>query len=453
MKQRKASSAALWIPGAWLVLLGSRPVSYWLSHFGIQSGATSALEGNPIDIWIFLALILGAVVVLVRRGFAWGSFARMNKALILIYAYLAVSAVWADYSVPTLKRAIKDFGSVLVALVLLTERDPVGAIRTVFVRVSYLLFPLSVVFIKYFPDIGRTPSRGGENLFCGVCEHKSGLGVMVFVIGQLILFDLLEMRRERGARMQRTEEWIRYGMVGMCFWLLSTCNSASALISFVLGCLILWGTTRSLRLGNPKRMVVRGLAVLVGVALVETTFDASTAILEALGRSPSLTGRTLIWELAKEAQHHPLLGTGYYSFWDTAGAEMIIERWGGALRTTHNGYLEMYLDGGLVGVGLLILLLLVWGRRSVKRMLGGSLFGRMTLMFWVLAVIFNNSEALFFRLNPLWFTLLLTMIECPFPARSAEVVPVLPTDDTGTLARDWQTNLSTSNAGGTAVHA
>ncbi len=48
-------------------------------------------------------------------------------------------------------------------------------------------------------------------------------------------------------------------------------------------------------------------------------------------------------------------------------------------------------------------------------MLGGTLFGRVGFMTWVLAIIFNHSETAFFRLLPMWFALLLMMIECPRP--------------------------------------
>jgi hypothetical protein len=37
----------------------------------------------------------------------------------------------------------------------------------------------------------------------------------------------------------------------------------------------------------------------------------------------------------------------------------------------------------------------------------------MGLVFWILAIIYNLSESSFFRLDPLWFVLLLVTIDCP----------------------------------------
>jgi exopolysaccharide production protein ExoQ len=428
MELRRASSNGVWIAGVWLAVISSRPVSYWLSLVGIQGGATSNLEGSPLDLAVFLGLMVAAVVTLGRRGFNWGQFSGRNKALVLIYAYLVLSAVWAEHGFPTLKRAVKDFGMVLVALVLLTEAEPLEAIRIVFVRVSYLLFPLSVVLIKWFPELGRTVGRGGDFIFSGVCEHKSSLGCTVLVMGLMIVVDLVAIRDSRTQRKPRIALWIRYGMIAMTLWLLLICQSATGLICFVLGSCILWGTKRLLRLGNPRQMIFRCLAVLFCLVVIEETFDVSTAIMTALGKNRTLSGRTEIWDIVEQAQTDPLLGSGFYSFWESGAADTAVKRFAGVLNTAHNGYLEMYLDGGLIGVGLLIGVLLAWGRRSIQRLLEGSLFGRTAFMFWVLAILFNNSETSFFRFNSLWFALLLTMVACPdafchveAPAQVAEV--------------------------------
>ena len=108
------------------------------------------MEGNPVNTFVYAILIASALIVLSKRGFNWGIAISRNKALFLIYFFLAISAFWSELPFVSLKRLIKDFGGVPVALIILTELDPITAFRTIFVRVSYLLFPLSIVFIKYF---------------------------------------------------------------------------------------------------------------------------------------------------------------------------------------------------------------------------------------------------------------------------------------------------------------
>lgn len=409
---RQLPSSALWIPAIWLAIVGSRPVSLWLSNIGINVGGNSNLEGSPVDMVFFLGLMILAVVVLVRRGFDWAAFATKNKVLLILYLYLALSAIWSEHGLPTLKRAVKDFGHVLVALVLLSEADPFTAMRVVFVRTSFVLLPLSVVFIKYFPSIGRVPDRSGSALLSGVAIHKNELGVLILVLGLLLMADLIAMRL-RPEGQNKNDEKVRYGVLAVGLWLLLACQSVASLVCSVLGGLLLWGTGRLLRMQHPNRMFLRCLGIVTCLAVLEYGFNLSGMVLLALGRDSTLTGRTQIWEMVERTHTDPLLGCGFYSFWSTEGAQEISELFKGTLGTVHNGLLEMYLDGGAVGLALLLLLLLVWGRRSVQQMLEGTVLGRLTLVFWVVAVIHNFSETGYFRFSPLWFTLILLMIECP----------------------------------------
>jgi len=63
-------------------------------------------------------LIAAATIVLCNRGFNWGDFVSRNKAICLIYSYLVLSMVWSELPGISLKRIVKDFGCVLVGLVI-----------------------------------------------------------------------------------------------------------------------------------------------------------------------------------------------------------------------------------------------------------------------------------------------------------------------------------------------
>lgn len=412
MRLRSLSSSALWIPAIWLFFIGSRGPTLWLADLGINVGATDNLEGSPLEMAVFLGLMLAALFVLVQRGFDWGAFIGRNKALIVVYLFLVMSAAWSVVGFVSMKRAIKDFGHVLVVLVLLTEADPMRAMRVVYVRLSYVLFPLSVLFIKYFPDIGRMHSRGGDWLFTGVTLHKNCLGCTVFIFGLFVVLDLMEMKRRREEH-KRIDEWIRYGILAMGVWLLLTCNSLTSMICLGLACLLLWCTGRLQRLPNPKQTLFRYLMIAGCLVALEYAFDISGTISELAGRGRKMSGREWIWEMVEQAHTNPFFGCGFYSFWNTPTAREVSELFLGTLSTVHNGLLETYLDVGYIGCGLLILLLLVWGWRSVQGALEGTVKGKLMLSFWPLAIMYNFSETSYFRFTPLWTTLLLLMIECP----------------------------------------
>ncbi len=413
MKLRRAASKAVWIPALWLAVISCRPASYWLSLLGIGEVSESNLAGSPVDLAVYMVLIGFALIILVRRRLAFAQVLTSNKVLVAVYAFFLVSTLWADHPFPTLKRVVKDFGSVFVALVILTEKDPLATMRLVFSRVAYVLFPISLITIKWFPSIGMTNSRGGDRIFSGVCEHKSSLGSLVFCLGLVILCDLVLLRKVPAEQRRTKDTAIRLGMLVLSLWLLLLCKSVTSLLCFILGGVILWGTGLLMRLSNPAQMLVRCVAVFCVLGAAEMMFDVSGAVLQLFGKDRTLTDRTMIWEMVTSAQSNRLLGSGYFSFWESSVAERTIAQFAGQLRTAHNGYIETYLDGGIVGLSLLVILLLVWLRGSIAGLLRGTFWGRMVFMYWVLGVMFNNSETAFFRLHPLWFTLLVTMIVCP----------------------------------------
>jgi exopolysaccharide production protein ExoQ len=415
-KLRHFSSSALWIPSIWLAILGSRSPAHWLSSFGLyHSGPVEdASGGNPLDSAFFLGVLLLSIVVLQRRKFAWGRFISQNKILCLIYIYFLCSSLWADYSVPTAKRVTKDFGSVLVALILITDRNPIEAIRMVFVRIAYILLPLSILFIKYFPAIGRVPNRSGSNLFAGVAAHKNTLGFAVFVLGVAVLVDLLALRQSRSVQASRIHEFIRYFVLLIAGWVLLVCDSKTALLCLVLGGALLVFTKKLARFKRPGRVVGIALGSVALILLLEVSFSVSATVLALLGRDPTLTGRTEIWQSVLAAPTNPLIGCGFYSFWSTEMAQPIIEPFG-ELKTAHNGFIETYLDGGLIGLTLLILFLLGAGWHNVNRVVTGALIGRVGLVFWTVIIIYSISETTFFRQSPLWFALILVAIDYRYP--------------------------------------
>ena len=104
-----------------------------------------------------------------------------------------VSVLWAHSPLASFKRWFKEFGNIVVLLVILTEEDPQQAIRAVFVRCGFVLIPLSLVFVRWFPDLGRHYNiHSGEMEAVGVTCQKNSLGVMILACSLLIFWDWIE---------------------------------------------------------------------------------------------------------------------------------------------------------------------------------------------------------------------------------------------------------------------
>ena len=109
-------SSATWIPTLWLMINGSRQVSQWIDGPGGLS-AQALSEGNPVDKIIYSTLIAAAGWVLVRRRVRVGEILRSNLAIVLLLLYAALSVLWSEFPLISLKRWIKALGDPIMVLV------------------------------------------------------------------------------------------------------------------------------------------------------------------------------------------------------------------------------------------------------------------------------------------------------------------------------------------------
>ena len=393
------ASPALWLPVLWLFVTGSRFVSQWIDLGSTQD--VSYYDGSPVDAAYFLVLICAGFVVLMRRSVSLGDLIRRNLWLALAVGYGLVSVAWSEEPTIAIKRWIKALGHPVMALVLLTDPDPAAALRTVLKRCAYLLLPLSALFIKYFPQFGRGfDGWTGEVSNTGVGLTKNDLGYVCMTLGLFLFWHLLTARREADGRRNREETWISLALLALALWLLSLSSSTTSLLMLLIGCTTVAG------LGSPfisKRYFGTLLifAVVVGTTL-EYSFDVSTLALELLGKSPTLTDRTLVWADVLALQDRPILGFGFESYWLGMRLELLWEKWWWKPNQAHNGYIETYLNLGAVGVTLLGLVIISTYRKIVASFDTDFDFARLRMGLLLAILAFNVTEAAFKGVHFMW---------------------------------------------------
>src|SRR5437588_4240384 len=154
-KRTYGVSAAIWIPLLWVWIIASKPLSYWFASGSAASQVTDIAEGSFLDRNGYLVLIVLGLIVLAKRRIRWNQVFVENRWLWLFYLFCAVSVIWSPIPFVAFKRWVKDIGTIVMILIMLTEVNPTVAIRVVFLRCAYLLVPLSVLFIKYYPELGK----------------------------------------------------------------------------------------------------------------------------------------------------------------------------------------------------------------------------------------------------------------------------------------------------------
>jgi exopolysaccharide production protein ExoQ len=141
----------------------------------------------------------------------------------------------------------------------------------------------------------------------------------------------------------------------------------------------------ALRLRVPLYAFVFIITFLASVGL-SFVFANSDRVMGLLGRSSNLTGRTEIWSMVISfIPQRPILGYGYSAFWLGASPEsLVVNRvLGGPVQYSHNGYLEMLLTLGAIG----LLLTLVFIGAGIKRALDLSRQRQFGTELWPLAFL------------------------------------------------------------------
>jgi exopolysaccharide production protein ExoQ len=403
-KDRK-TPMALWVPVTWMFILASRLPSVWLGGSGTRLSAGPALEeGDPLDRNVFFGLMLIAIGILISRAFPWADFFKRNLALTLFLSFALVSFSWSDFPLIALKRWARDLGGYLVVLVVLSDSSPLDAVRTLLRRVSYALISLSIVLIKYYPSLAIAYEPwSGTATYAGATTSKNMLGIACLVSGLYFFWDTIVRWPERKRR--RTNQIILLNVLflAMTLWLLHMCNSATSRLSLVLGCLVIVAVHSKSLKRHPGFLKLMAPATFLVYVILAYGFGLAGSFASAAGRDPTLTGRTQIWDAVLSLHTNPLLGTGYETFWLGPRLEKVRQAAGegAGLNEAHNGYLEAYLNLGMIGVSLLLGFVIAGYRNICKRLKPVSSFGSLTLSIWT-AFLFHNLTEADFRSGVLW---------------------------------------------------
>lgn len=410
--KEKSTSLALWVPVIWMFIQGSRLPSQWLG--GQLGQASQALEeGNPLDRTVFLVLILLAIGILLSRSFQWGRFFTYNRALTAFLFFALVSVGWSDFPFVAFKRWFRDLGNYLVILVVLFEPRPLEAIRTLFRRLCYLLVPLSILLIKYYPQIGKQYSYWtGANMYVGVTTGKNLLGVVCLISGLFFLWDTIMRWPERRRGQAKRIILLNVVFLAMTLWLLNLASSVTARVCLALGCLVIAAAHSRLLKRHPVFLKVLIPASFFLYLILAFAFNLNGDLAGAVGKDPTLTDRTKIWSIVLSMHTNPLIGTGYESFWMGSRLAFFWEKGLGSINEAHNGFLEMYLNLGLIGLLLMVWFLIASYQTICKRLRPFSSLASFTLAIWITMLFYCVTEA-GFRSGLMWLAFLVAGIAVP----------------------------------------
>lgn len=420
-KRRKTVSWAIWLPTIYLIIVGSRPLSSWFGGNGWSGqGLANSAEGSPIDQVFFFSLLVGSFIVATSRGAQWGKLFTSNLPLMLFYGYFILSILWSEDPMGSSKRMFKDFGMLFVMGLMLTEKNPLEAIGAVYVRCACVLFPFSAVCIRWVPEVARRFALNGDIEYMGVTTQKNTMGEIAIVFSLFTVWDYLETKPAK-FRWSKIP-WDRILVLLMGVWCLQMCQSKTGLLCLLIGAGLL------LRRGWLASKLVSRVAFVSALCVPYILFFAQqyssviAPIVALVGRNMTFTGRADIWQHINLDTVNPVIGYGFYNFWGGTGGQRVNQLMGETIPNAHDGYVDLYLDGGVIGLILLCFMLISYSNRLIK-ILPTQRIHRLRFAMLVAAIIYNVSESNWARLSAMWFTTVLVLSYVPSLRPAAKRLP------------------------------
>lgn len=216
--------------------------------------------------------------------------------------------------------------------------------------------------------------------------HMSRVG---FLFAMLALVDV-----------RRRLVWCFATLIATLLVLLST--SATALLGLMLGFGVVCAGAIA-QAGRLRAILLIWLGVTVSVSFTAVLLLWPEQFFELIGKDPSLTGRTDIWiALVDSIAARPWLGYGYGAFWnpDSTPAYWVRVAVEWDAPTAHNGWLDVALSVGLIGMSLFALSYVFTLARAVAAGLDHR-FALFSLGFLAQLALFSFSESVLLEQNSL----------------------------------------------------
>jgi exopolysaccharide production protein ExoQ len=161
----------------------------------------------------------------------------------------------------------------------------------------------------------------------------------------------------------------------------------------------------------------------VAAAAAYAVYLYSSNLLTLVGKDSTLSERTLIWAAAWQAALlHPVLGYGFAAFWrglyGPSQGVVLVAGWG--LAQAQDGFLDVWLGIGLVGVALVAAMAAQAVRNAIRcgHLSGDQAYVRWGLVVILSTLIFNIGESSIGLFRMTWFLFLLAAIGLDQAARA-----------------------------------
>jgi len=366
------------------------------------------VEGNITLQALWLSIYMITALLLLFHWRQMVPIVRQNYWVLSLIGLAFISIAWSEVPMMTLRRSIALLGTTAFGIYLAIRYSPMELLKLL-AGVLGLIAVLSLGFVLLLPEYALHEDGNWR----GIYINKNFLGSMMSLAAITWLVYFLCTSKVH---------LVAVGFCGFSVALLLLSNSITSIfiLLMLLSVLVLYGLFQWPRMRNPGPVILIVLTVLGLTIMLVTNLDI---LLFALGRNETLSGRTELWKAIGEViQQRPWTGYGFGAFW--LGSEGMSGYIGQLLHWypghAHNGFLDIWLQLGLVGVILFTItlirnlfkaLILAWREKGLVSMV--------PLLLLLFMTLHNITESTFMKQNN-FFWILFTVVTVQLGIRYGE---------------------------------
>jgi O-antigen ligase len=367
----------------------------------VDAAATGQTPGSNAFHKISVALVCLICMVLVARRFS--SVLALSRRMNLVLAFPALAILSCVWSAEPLQSVVSG-GTLLiftVFVIYVADRFSFQRQFELIILVGAIALPLSIALALLVPSVGTS-----EAGWRGILSPKQNCAA----VSTLWLITALHWKCSG-----IYQKLFRATYIVMCGVLIIMAQSRTGW-ALALVAVFLWGAIWLLQRMPATQALAVFLLGLAGAAGVAYGIHLSApTILAAVGKDSTLSQRTIIWTAAwQAASQHPILGYGFAAFWrglyGPSQSVVLIAGWG--LQQAQDGFLDVWLGIGVVGVAMIALMTAKAIRNAARSFFsdGNRAYVRWCIVVIVCTLLYNIGESTIGLFNMTWFLFLLACI-------------------------------------------
>ena len=305
-----------------------------------SNGRNAGVVGNIVIPGIAYSIVVWLLMINARRVIAQ---ALQMRLLTLLALFTICSALWSQDPFRSAYNGVFYLIETLFAFYLVLKFDP-EEILSIMMMAGVSISVLSLIMVFLFPQFGVSQSARDGLAWTGLFSDRTSTGkCMLYLLTPAIIF-----RR-------RSFNYHHMIYILLMSIMVFMAHAATARVILLLYIALMISMSVSRKFGRRSSLLIIGMFLVAGALIAVVGLPFLPGLLGALGRNATLSGRTEIWQLVLASiSKRPLLGYGYYSFWQGLRGEsaniIVGAHW--VFGYAHNGILEICLQLGLVGAAL-----------------------------------------------------------------------------------------------------